>query len=79
MNSLTDEELVARIMANLVVILVGIVLGIILLRLPQAVTLINEPCAPSHPVFMNGIRIGCVNDKPTAHPDFVRDAGSQSE
>jgi len=63
-NSLTDEELVARIMANLCVILVGIILLIILLRLPQAVTLVNEPCVPSYPVFVNGKRVGCTGDEP---------------
>ena len=28
-------------------------------------TLINEPCAPSHPVIVNGERVGCTGDEAT--------------
>jgi len=35
----------------------------------------NNECAPSHPVTVNGHRVGCVDDPPTAHPDYVKGEG----
>jgi len=66
--------------ADMMVAFIGALLLLIALliwlRMPAPVTLINEPCAPSHPSFMNGERIGCTNDPSSDggwHPEWSPD------
>jgi hypothetical protein len=50
----------------------GVVLFIILIWwiFEKPVTLFNEPCAPAHPVIVDGEKVGCTNDEATSQPDY---------
>ena len=68
MNKMPADEL-AGFKADIKVafIAAGILLIslIIWLRTGPPVTLLNEPCAPSKPTYVDGVKVGCVNDEAT--------------
>jgi hypothetical protein len=58
-------------------ILAGFVGAIILLigiwfwlRSDPGPLLVNEMCAPSKPVIVDGEKVGCTNDEATSQPDY---------
>jgi hypothetical protein len=65
MKDVSDAELDARIEANMLIILIGSLLLIFLITASQGPTLIDEPCAPSHPVIVDNERVGCTGDGST--------------
>ncbi len=75
MNDMPPDEL-ASFKADVKVAFIGAGIALIVLimwlRSDPDPTFINEPCAPAHPVYVNGEKVGCTNDKPTSQPDYVR-------
>ena len=60
--------------ADMIVAFIGamvlLIALLIWLRIPPTTVLINEPCAPTHPVTVNGEKVGCTGDKPNPRPGY---------
>jgi hypothetical protein len=57
-------------------ILIGLVAGLMLLVYflykDVGPLLVNEPCAPSHPVITNGTKVGCTGDEANGYGYYPR-------
>ncbi len=59
------KSLSIEIIAGIIGGLVALVTLLMWLRLSPVAILVSEPCAPGHPVIVNGKKVGCTNDKPS--------------
>lgn len=61
MTDLDGKDLVIGIIG-------GLIFGFLVLYILKkdvGPLLTNEPCAPAHPVYVDGEKVGCTNDRPS--------------